>query len=127
MRSELLKRLQQLKGLGVLSDRVHKQLQADITAGRIRLDFQLFQQAATQMEAYEELQPTRGEPFFNSLRELGVLSQTGYTQLLQDLNAGIINDSIEFLDYAIKGVIADLQERPATVEGKLAGLGRLAG
>lgn len=110
MRSEFLQIGHQLKESGVLSDRVYKHLQAEIVAGHIQLDIQLFRHAAMQMEIYEQLQPARVEPFLNSLREPGVISHAGYTQLLQALTAGTIENSIEFLNYFDRAVLFDLRD-----------------
>ena len=109
-RNQLQQLLNQLKESGLLSDRVHQQLQAEIASGLIELDLYLYQQAAEQMQRYESLHPAQIEPLLNSLLQSRVISQTGYTQLLQELEAEKIEDTIEFLNYFDRTLIFNLRD-----------------
>lgn len=110
MRSELLKLLNQLRNSDVVSQRVYEKLQADIAAGRIKLDIQLFQHAATQMQIDEMFQLEVQQPYVNSLYSTGIFSTEGYTRLLQDLKSGNIQDGIEFLKYSDRAIIFNLRD-----------------
>lgn len=95
IRNQLQQLLNQLKESGLLNERVYQQLQAEIASGLIELDLYLYQQAAEQMQRYESLQPAQIEPLLNSLLQSRVISQTGYTQLLQELEA----EKIELMSF----------------------------
>jgi ribosomal protein L19E/predicted transcriptional regulator len=110
MRSELLKLLDKLRESDVVSQGVYEKLQGDITSGAIRLDVQLFQNAAWQMEIDQRLPVEVQEPFLNSLRAAGILSKKGYARLLQDLKGGKIQDDIKFLKYIDRALLFDLHD-----------------
>ncbi|RCJ29267.1 hypothetical protein A6770_22725 [Nostoc minutum NIES-26] len=110
MRSELLKLLNQLRNSDVVSQRVYEKLQADIAAGRIKMDIQLFQYAAMQMEIDERFPIEVQQPYLNSLYSTGIFSAEGYTRLLQDLKSGNIKDKIEFLKYSDRALIFHLRD-----------------
>ncbi|AFY34723.1 hypothetical protein [Calothrix sp. PCC 7507] len=110
MRSELLKLVHQLRESDVVSQGVYEKLRGDIASGGIRLDVQLFQNAAWQMEIEQQLQPEVQEPYLKSLRTAGVLSKKGYTRLLQDLKGGKIQDDIKFLKYIDRALLFNLHD-----------------
>uniref|UniRef100_A0A0C1N2Q5 Uncharacterized protein n=4 Tax=Nostocales TaxID=1161 RepID=A0A0C1N2Q5_9CYAN len=99
-RAQLIKILHQLRESGVITQHVHKQLQADLMGNRIgKLDVQLFEQAKRRMKIYEWLESKQYEPLLNSLRSTAVLSQEGYKRLLKDFKSHNVNDGIELFKY----------------------------
>lgn len=107
--AELQQLLQRLNDTGALSPPVYQQLQEELTAGRIRLNITLFEQAKIRMQQYERLQPEAIAPYLQKLNALGILSNENLTRLLQDLSTERIESETDFIRYFDRALVLGLQ------------------
>ena len=106
--------LNQLNETGVLSERAYVQLHSEIESINILKypfsESHLYQLAANQMALEEALEPDLVRPQIDSLLEAGIISNQGYTSLVQDLKASKLQFPIEFLNYIDQALMFDLRD-----------------
>ena len=108
--AEFQQSLERLNQTGVLSSRVYRQLQADITVGQVGFLADLYRRAADLMRLYEALEADRVRPHLARLQEAGILSAAARADLLTALEAERLNDPIEFLEFSDQAILFDLRD-----------------
>ena len=103
--------LDQLNQTGVLSERVYAQLQTDLNEDQISVP-RLYNLALDRMLLFEALDPARVAPILDRFYDAGMISASGRHDLLAALDAGSLNDPIEFLQYMDQAVVFDLRNYP---------------
>ena len=102
--------LEQLNNTGVLSKSVYEYLQREVASGSLAFKSQLYQRAKNQLEREESVDPDMLKPRLDSLRKANILSEEGYTSLIEALEASELKNPIEFLNYIDRAQMFDLND-----------------
>lgn len=104
--------LNKIRKAGLLTDRVYTRTLKDIDSGSYMADVQMTGSLAEMSSRLEWLTPDRLLPVAEQLHKTGIVSDSSFTRLLDDIRNGIIESAFQLSYYCKLGKTLDLKNYP---------------